>query len=97
VLQYDRPAALLTQPADPLVARMTGLSDRALKLLSLTAAGDVALAGDSDGPKVAASASLREVLSQLMWCSAGSVAVVGEDGRPRGHLTVAAILARGRP
>jgi len=97
VLQYDRPAALLTHPADPLVTRMTGLSDRALKLLSLTAAGEVALPGDSDGPRVAASASLREVLSQLMWCGAGSVAVVGEDGRPRGHLTVAAILAHGRP
>jgi osmoprotectant transport system ATP-binding protein len=97
LLQYDRPAALLTQPADPLVARMIGLSDRALKLLSLTTAGEVALPGDSDGPKVAASASLREVLSQLMWCSAGSVAVVDENGRPRGHLTVAAILAHGRP
>jgi osmoprotectant transport system ATP-binding protein len=97
VLQYDRPAALLTHPADPLVARMIGLSDRAMKLLSLTAAGEVALPGDSDGPKVAASASLREVLSQLMWCGAGSVAVVGEDGGPRGHLTVAAILAHGRP
>jgi osmoprotectant transport system ATP-binding protein len=97
VLQYDRPAVLLTHPADPLVARMTGLSDRAMKLLSLTSAGEVALPGDSDGPKVAASASLREVLSQLMWCGAGSVAVVGEDGRRCGHLTVAAILARGRP
>jgi osmoprotectant transport system ATP-binding protein len=97
VLQYDRPAALLTHPADPLVARMIGLSDRAMKLLSLTAAGEVALPGDSDGPKVAASASLREVLSQLMWCGAGSVAIVGEDGGPRGHLTVAAILAHGRP
>jgi len=97
LLQYDRPAVLLTRPADPLVARMTGLSDRAIKLLSLTTAGEVALPGDADGPKVAASTSLREVLSELLWCGAGSVVVLGEDGRPRGHLTVAAILARGRP
>jgi osmoprotectant transport system ATP-binding protein len=97
VLQYDQPAVLLTHPADPLVARMIGLSDRAMKLLSLTTAGEVALPGDSDGPKVASSASLREVLSQLLWCGAGSVAVMGEDGRPSGHLSIAAILAHGRP
>jgi osmoprotectant transport system ATP-binding protein len=97
LLQYDRPAVLLTRPADAFVARMTGISDRAMKLLSLTTAGEVALPGSADGPRVAASASLREVLSELLWCGAASAAVVGEDGTPRGHLTVAAILARGRP
>jgi osmoprotectant transport system ATP-binding protein len=96
LLQYDRPAALLTRPADPLVTRMTGQSDRAIRLLSLTTAGEVALSGGSDGPPVAASASLREVLSELIWCGSGSVRVVGEDGGTRGHLTVAAILAHGR-
>jgi osmoprotectant transport system ATP-binding protein len=97
LLQYDRPATLLTQPSDPLVTRMTGQADRAIKLLSLTTAGEVALPGSSDGPAVAASASLREVLSQLLWCGADSVRVVGEDGATRGHLTVKAILAHGRP
>jgi len=96
LLQYDRPATLLTRPADPLVTRMTGRADRAIKLLSLTTAGEVALPGGSDGPAVAASASLREVLSQLLWCGADSVRVVGEDGGTRGHLTVAVILAHGR-
>jgi osmoprotectant transport system ATP-binding protein len=97
LLQYDRPATLLTQPSDPLVTRMTGQADRAIKLLSLTTAGEAALPGSSDGPTVAASASLREVLSQLLWCGADSVRVVGEDGATRGHLTVKAILAHGRP
>jgi len=97
LLQYDRPAALLTHPADPFVARMTGLSDRALKLLALTTAGEAALPGSSDGPRVASSASLREVLSELVWSGAGSALVLGADGAPRGQLTVAAILARGRP
>jgi osmoprotectant transport system ATP-binding protein len=97
LLQYDRPATLLTQPADPLVTRMTGQTDRAIKLLSLTTAGEVALPGGSDGPTVAASASLREVLSQLLWCGAEAVRVVGEDGTTRGHLTVKAILDHGRP
>jgi osmoprotectant transport system ATP-binding protein len=97
LLQYDRPATLLTHPADPFVARMTGLSDRALKLLALTTAGEAALPGGSEGPRVASSASLREVLSELLWRRADSALVLGEDGAPRGQLTVAAILARAHP
>jgi osmoprotectant transport system ATP-binding protein len=97
LLQFDRPAVLLTHPADPFVARMTGITDRAMKLLALTTAGEAAFPGGSDGPRVASSASLREVLSELLWSGAGSALVLGEDGAPRGQLTVAAILARGRP
>jgi osmoprotectant transport system ATP-binding protein len=97
VLQYDRPQVLLTRPADPFVSRMTGIADRAMRLLSLTTAGEAAVPGTSDGPAVAASASLRDALSELLWCGADSVAVLDEEGRPRGHLTVAAILAHGRP
>jgi osmoprotectant transport system ATP-binding protein len=97
LLQYDRPAALLTDPADSFVARMTGLSDRALKLLSLTSAGEAALPGGSDGPRVASSASLRDVLSELLWRRADSAIVLGEDGAPRGQVTIAAILARAHP
>jgi osmoprotectant transport system ATP-binding protein len=97
LLQYDRPATLLTHPADSFVARMTGLSDRALKLLSLTSAGQAALPGSSDGPRVASSASLREVLSELLWRRADSASVLAEDGAPCGQLTVAAILARAHP
>jgi len=97
LLQYDRPAVLLTRPADPFVSRMTGIADRAMKLLSLTTAGEAALPGVAEGPKVLASASLREVLSELLWSGAHCVAVMGEDGTPCGHLTVDAVLARGRP
>src|SRR5262245_52531322 len=96
VLQYDEPAALLTQPKDEFVARMTGVADRAIRLLSLTTAGDVAMPGAADGVAVPASASLRDVLSELMWRGAQSATVLNADGTPRGHLTVAAILAHGR-
>jgi osmoprotectant transport system ATP-binding protein len=97
LLQYDRPATLLTHPSDSFVARMTGLSDRALKLLALTSAGEAAQPGSSEGPQVASSASLRDVLSELLWRRAPSASVLGEDGVPRGQLTVAAILARAHP
>jgi osmoprotectant transport system ATP-binding protein len=97
LLQYDRPAVLLTRPADPFVSRMTGLADRAMRLLSLVTAGEVALPGASDGPAVPPTASLREVLSELLWSGADSARVVEADGTVRGRLTVAAILAHGRP
>jgi osmoprotectant transport system ATP-binding protein len=97
LLQYDRPVQLLTKPADPFVARMTGLSDRAMRLLSLTTAGEVARAGESSGPRVPAGASLREALSEMLWCGAESALVVNPDGSPCGELTVSTILAHGRP
>ena len=96
VLQYDRPAALLTTPADPFVALMTGVSDRALRLLSLRKASEVFTAGPSDGPPVAASASLRDVLSELVWRGAQSATVIDADHRPLGSVTLAAILGAGR-
>jgi osmoprotectant transport system ATP-binding protein len=97
VLQYDRPAVLITRPADPFVSQMTGMADRAMRLLSLTSAGEAAIPGASGGAAIAASASLRDALSELVWRGADSIAVVDVDGTPRGRLTVAAILAHGRP
>ena len=103
VLQYDPPATLLTRPADPFVARMTGIAHPALRLLSLMTAGEAAVPGASPGPTgaspgpiVASTTSLRDVLSELMWRGAESAVVVDTDGKPCGRLSIAAILARGR-
>ena len=97
LLQYDRPAELLVHPADPFVSRMTGLAERAMRLLSLVTAGEAALPGAAEGPIVAPTASLREVLSELVWSGADAARVVDADGTLRGRLTVADILARGAP
>ncbi|NNM61705.1 MAG: ABC transporter ATP-binding protein [Steroidobacteraceae bacterium] len=106
LLQCDRPAALLTRPADPFVTQLTGAADRALRLLSLTRAGDLADPAGSGGEavahagagevSVAADASLRDVLADLMWQNADAAVVLDAGGRPCGRLTVAAILAQGR-
>jgi osmoprotectant transport system ATP-binding protein len=97
VLQFDRPAVLISQPADPFVSRMTGLADRAMRLLSLCTAGEAAIPGTSSGPAIAASASLRDALSELVWNGAESGTVLNANGMPCGHLTLATILAHGRP
>jgi osmoprotectant transport system ATP-binding protein len=96
LLQYDRPAMLLTHPADPFVSRLTGTADRALKLLSLTTAADALEAGAADGPAVDATASLRDVLAELVWSGAAAASVRRADGTPAGHVTLAGILARGK-
>jgi osmoprotectant transport system ATP-binding protein len=97
VLQYDRPAMLLTHPADTFISRLTGTGDRAMKLLALTTAGAAAEPGAASGPKVAAAATLREVLSELVWSGAPEAAVVDADGTARGRLTLAGVLAHGKP
>jgi len=102
LLQYDRPEVLITHPADPLVARMTGSAERAMRLLSLTTAGEAALPVGADGPApdgplIPTTASLREALSELLWRGSDCGTVIDGEGKPRGRLTVAAILARGRP
>jgi osmoprotectant transport system ATP-binding protein len=97
VLQYDRPAALLTRPANPFISRLTGTGDRAMKLLALTTAGEAAEAGAAQGPTVAASATLRDVLSDLVWSGAPEATVLNTDGTPCGRLTLAGILAHGKP
>jgi osmoprotectant transport system ATP-binding protein len=102
LIQYDRPEVLVTRPADPLVARMTGSAERAMRLLSLTTAGEAALPlapGETGagGLVVPTSASLREVLSELLWRGSECATVVDANGTPCGRLTAAAIMARGRP
>jgi osmoprotectant transport system ATP-binding protein len=97
LLQYDRPAVLLTQPADPFVSQLIGLTDRAMRLLSLTTAGEAAVPGTCAGPTIAASASLRDALSELVWRGADSARVMDASGASCGTITVAAILALGRP
>jgi hypothetical protein len=57
----------------------------------------VALPGAVDGPTVPAGASLREVLSELLWQAAPAATVVASDGQVCGHLTVQAIFAHGHP
>ena len=96
LLQHDRPEMLITKPADPFVSQLIGSGDKSLKLLSLTTAGEIAEPGSADGPSVTSSASLREVLAELVWGGASAATVIGPDGMAIGHIKLAGILAHGR-
>jgi osmoprotectant transport system ATP-binding protein len=96
LLQFDRPARLLTHPADPFVSRLTGTADRSLRILSLIKAGEAAEPGARDGLTVPADASLRDALALLVWHGADVSAVTEADGTRIGQLTLQGILARGR-
>jgi osmoprotectant transport system ATP-binding protein len=96
LLQHDRPEALIIRPADPFVSQLIGADDRSLKLLSLVKAGAVVEPGEVDGPTVAATATLRDVLSELLWRGSTQANVLGGDGTIAGHVQLATILARGR-
>jgi osmoprotectant transport system ATP-binding protein len=96
LLQHDRPEALITHPADPFVSRLIGADDKALKLLSLIQAGAAVAPGRIEGPVVPATASLRDVLAELLWHGTTGVNVTAADGTLAGHITLTALLARGR-
>src|SRR5258706_11715820 len=96
VLQHDRPGLLLTHPADPFVTRLSGTADRALRLLSLTTAGELAEPGPPEKRTGAAAASLRAGLSDLTCGCAGAGTVLDSDGSSAGRVTLARLLAHGR-
>jgi len=95
LVQCDAPDRLLAAPADAFVADFVG-ADRALKRLSLVAAGEACEPGPAPAgaPEIPASASLRDALAVLLGASAEAARVVGADGEGIGVVTLASIRAR---
>ena len=94
--QHDRPARLVTHPADPFVAQLIGTGERSLRLLALLTAREAIRPGTVEGPTIPATATLREALADLVWRGGTAANVVDEAGVPVGHVTLLDILARGR-
>jgi osmoprotectant transport system ATP-binding protein len=91
LVQYAPPGELLAHPADDFVAEFVG-SDRGLKRLALLTVGGTALESVDDahadrGVTLAPQMSLRDALA-LMLSSQADAAVVKDDGRPLGVLTL---------
>ena len=92
LVQYDTPDEILAHPADEFVARFVG-ADRGLKRLSLARLADVDLEPLNGvvEPRAPESTSLRDALSLMLTEGSRALVVVGEDGNPRGVLTLEAL------
>ncbi len=95
VEQHDTPDRLLARPADAFVADFVG-ADRALRRLSLTRVSDASQpdAAPENVPEVSGEANLQLALSVMLASGADAVAVIDDEGRRQGSLTLAALRER---
>jgi osmoprotectant transport system ATP-binding protein len=92
LVQFDRPEAILTRPADAFVEAFVG-GDRALKRLALLPIAAHVAPGTTppDAPRVRVRGNLREALSSLLAADRDIAAVVDDNGTPRGTIGLATI------
>jgi osmoprotectant transport system ATP-binding protein len=90
IVQFDRPEAILAQPADAFVEAFVG-GDRALKRLALMPVARHAIPGaaPANAPRLARNANLRQALSVLL-AADRDVACV-ETGQGEAVITLEAI------
>ena len=94
LLQDAPPAEILVHPATAYVAELIGAGERPFRLLSLATAAEAVEPGAADGAAVAAEASLRDALAELLWSHRAAAPVADRDGRPLGRVTLAGLVAR---
>ncbi|KVW32030.1 ABC transporter ATP-binding protein [Burkholderia ubonensis] len=82
LLQVASPAEILGRPAAGVVEQLVAGVDRPLRLLALTPVGDVAEPGVAHGPPIAATRTLRDAISELLWRGVDALPVADDDGNP---------------
>jgi osmoprotectant transport system ATP-binding protein len=97
LLQYAKPADLLTHPAEAFVEQLVGTAERPFRLLSLMTVQDAMEAGHAEGEPIIVSASLRDALAQLIWRGKPVLPVADASGATVGRISVDGILRHGRP
>lgn len=94
LIQHGTPLEILARPANDFVAHLIGTGDRPFRLLSLRSVADVVEPGIADGRAIAARASQRDALAELLWSGENALPVVSEEGRVLGRVTVDALIKR---
>jgi osmoprotectant transport system ATP-binding protein len=97
LLQCSTPEKILTEPADPFVQQLTGTSDRALKLMSLSSlknAMEPAKAGLDHA--LSETLSLRDALAEMIWQGLSEAAVQDANKAPVGSISLRHLLQLGR-
>ena len=88
LLQYDTPARILARPASEFVETLVGAGEKPFRLLSLGRIGEAVEPGSAEGEPIAAEASQRDALAELLWSGRAAAPVRGADGRLIGKVTV---------
>jgi osmoprotectant transport system ATP-binding protein len=96
LLQYAKPADLLTHPAEAFVEQLVGTAERPFRLLSLVTVKDAMEPGQAEGEPMILTASLRDALAQLIWRGSQALPVADASGAPVGRISVDGILKHGR-
>jgi osmoprotectant transport system ATP-binding protein len=97
LLQCSTPEKILTEPADPFVQQLTGTSDRALKLMSLSSLkGAVEPAKAGLDHALSETLSLRDALAEMIWQGVDEAAVQDASKAPVGSISLQHLLQLGR-
>ena len=96
LLQYAPPNAILARPATAYVEALVATGDRPFRLLSLAPVAEAVEPGEAAGPPIAAGATQREALAELMWSGRHAAPVTGEGETPIGIVTVKGLMDRAR-
>ncbi len=97
LLQCSTPEKILTEPSDPFVQQLTGTSDRALKLMSLTPLKDSMEPAKSGLPySLAQSLNLRDALAEMIWQGVDEAAVQDANKAAVGSISMNRLIELGR-
>ncbi len=94
LLQYDTPDRILAHPANTFVDTLVGASEKPFRLLSLGRVGDAVEEGRAEGEPIAADASQRDALAELLWSGRPALPVRSANGRLIGKVTVDGLVRR---
>jgi osmoprotectant transport system ATP-binding protein len=98
LLQYDRPEAIVINPATERVGEFLGSGERPFRLLSFRPVRDYVEAGEAPGAPIAADLSMRDALEEALWTGRTALPVEGQGGERLGRVTLSAIIhAAARP
>jgi osmoprotectant transport system ATP-binding protein len=97
LLQYASPAEILTRPAEAFVEQLAGTVERPFRLLSLTKVQEALEPGSAEGEPILVTDSLRDALSRLIWVGREALPVTDASGALVGRVSIAGIMAHGRP
>jgi osmoprotectant transport system ATP-binding protein len=97
LVQYATPEELLAHPAEAFVEQLVGTAERPFRLLSLVTVQEALEHGPAEGEPLSLSVSLRDALSQLIWCGREALPVAEPSGALVGRISIDGILRRGRP